>query len=249
MNIMLDNSATEANKQANEVFVAQQRIQVEEDKSAVYLEYGLWGIGLFLFFYIFITKPTDDGFMVTLLKALCTLVPAAVFFWMKKQAESYFAALMQKVNAAASEIDNYIRQRGVILGNLFQLTKESVSLDKDVMAKVAAYRGGVSPDGGNRNEVASAIDNGFRALLPQIEAYPDLKAHSAIADAMQQNQYLEREITATRTHYNDLVAQWNRDVFQWPIKRMVAAKMRLKTLIPFALGADEKRNMENVSYS
>ncbi len=249
MNIMLDNSATEANKKANEVFVAQQRVLVEEDKSANYLEYGLWGIGFFLFFYIFITKPTGDGFIVTLLKALCTLAPAAIFFWQKKQAESYFAALMQKVNSAASEIDNYIKQRGVILSNLFKLTKESVNLDKDVMSAVSAYRGGVNPNGENRNEVASAIDGGFRALLPQIEAYPDLKAHSAIAQAMQENSSLEREITATRTLYNDLVSQWNRDVFQWPIKRMVAAKMGLKTLIPFSLSAEEKRTFEQVSYS
>ena len=249
MDIMLDNSATEANKNANEVFVAQQRVQIEEDKSATYLEYGLWGIGLFLFFYIFITKPQNDGFMVTLLKALCTLAPAAIFFWQKKQAEAYFASLMQKVNSAASQIDNYIKQRGVILGNLFQLTKDAIKLDKEVMSSVAAYRGGVSPDGGNRNEVASAIDNGFRALLPQIEAYPDLKAHSAIAQAMQENTLLEKEVTATRTLYNDLVFQWNRDVFQWPIKRMVAAKMHLKTLIPFALSAEDKRAMENVSYS
>jgi len=66
---------------------------------------------------------------------------------------------------------------------------------------------------------------------------------------MQENSSLEREITATRTLYNDLVSQWNRDVFQWPIKRMVAAKMGLKTLIPFSLSAEEKRTFEQVSYS
>ena len=56
-----------------------------------------------------------------------------------------------------------------------------------------------------RNRVAGQVDSICGRLFPQVEAYPELKAHQAIADAMQQNSYLQKEITAARTLYNDAV--------------------------------------------
>ena len=50
---------------------------------------------------------------------------------------------------------------------------------------------------------------------------------------MQQNLYLQREITAARELYNDSVNKWNRDIFEWPAKRIVAAKEGYTTRIPF----------------
>ena len=72
------------------------------------------------------------------------------------------------------------------------------------------------------------------------EAYPDLKAHAAVADAMQQNSYLQKEITAARTLYNDTVAIWNQDIFAWPAKQIVAARNRYTTRIPFTATAETK---------
>ena len=75
---------------------------------------------------------------------------------------------------------------------------------------------------------------------PQVEAYPDLKAHQAIADAMQQNNYLQREITAARTVYNSRVTQWNTDLFSWPTKMIVAARQGYTTRIPFTASAETR---------
>lgn len=248
MNVMLDHSANEVNKKGNEVYVAQQEVEVTPDKSANFLEYGLWGAGIALVIYIFATKPSDAGLIATIFKALCALIPAGWFFWQKKQTESYFAAHQQKIQAAASEIDNYTANRAKILIDIYELTHGAIRLDKDVMTAVAAYRGGVNITPENRNQIAKTVDNAFRALLPQIEAYPDLKAHSAIEEAMRQNVYWTKEVTATRTQYNDLVSQWNRDIFQWPIKRMMAASMHLHTMIPFALSEDQRNTYNSVSF-
>ncbi len=57
---------------------------------------------------------------------------------------------------------------------------------------------------------------------------------------MQQNSYLQREITAAREVYNDTVNVWNRDVFAWPTKQIVAAKNGYTTRIPFAVDAETK---------
>ena len=133
MNVMLDHSANEVNKKGNEVYVAQQEVEVTPDKSANFLEYGLWGAGIALVIYIFATKPSDAGLIATIFKALCALIPAGWFFWQKKQTESYFAAHQQKIQAAASEIDNYTANRAKILIDIYELTHGAIRLDKDVM--------------------------------------------------------------------------------------------------------------------
>ena len=92
----------------------------------------------------------------------------------------------------------------------------------------------------NRNEVNSQVNTAFGRLFPQVEAYPELKAHNAIADAMQQNSYLQREITAARTVYNSRVTQWNTDIYSWPTKMIVAARQGYTTRIPFTASAETR---------
>ena len=112
---------------------------------------------------------------------------------------------------------------------------------------VAAFRGGVNPDV-DRNELSRQLDGAFSRLFPQIEAYPELKAHAAIADAMQQNSYLQKEITAARALYNDTVNQWNTDIYAWPTKMIVAAKAGYTTRIPFTASAETKAKARGVFF-
>ena len=108
-----------------------------------------------------------------------------------------------------------------------------------VMKAVAALRGGKVNEA-NRSDVNSQLNMACGRLFPQVEAYPDLKAHQAIADAMQQNNYLQREITAARTVYNSRVTQWNTDLFSWPTKMIVAARQGYTTRIPFTASAETR---------
>ena len=169
------------------------------------------------------------------------IVPGLVFLFMKIGAKNYFQRLQQKLQTDASTIDNYLEQRVQILQNVAGLVSKSIELDKDVMKSVAAFRGGVRLGDGERNAVANQIDGCFGRLFPQVEAYPELKAHAAIAEAMQQNAYLQKEITAARQLYNDTVMQWNADVFSWPTKQIVAARAGYTTRIPFSASAEVKR--------
>ena len=186
--------------------------------------------------------PAKVGFGSTLFEILlwvCGIIPGLVFLFMKIGAKNYFQKLQQKLQADASTIDNYLEQRVQILQNVASLVAKAVDLDKDVMKAVAAYRGGVKP-GSDRNVVQGQIDVAFGRLFPQVEAYPELKAHAAIADAMQQNSYLQKEISAARSLYNDTVAQWNADLFSWPTKQIVAARAGYTTRIPFSASAAVK---------
>jgi LemA protein len=58
---------------------------------------------------------------------------------------------------------------------------------------------------------------------------------------MKQNMYLQREITAARELYNDSVNAWNRDIFMWPARMIVAAKKGYTTRIPFITTAEIKQ--------
>ncbi len=170
---------------------------------------------------------------------LCGILPGLIFLFMKIGAKNYFLQLSQKMQAEASQIDNYLVQRGEILKNVAGLVQKAIGVDTDIMKSVAAYRGGMSPDA-NRNEVQKNINAGFASLIPHLEAYPELKSHQAIASAMQQNDYLQREITAARSLYNDTILQWNRDLFSWPTKQIVAARAGYTTEIPFIASAEQK---------
>ena len=170
---------------------------------------------------------------------LAFIVPGLIFLFMKIGAKNYFQKLQQKLQADASTIDNYLEQRVQILQNVAGLVSKAIDLDKDVMKAVAAFRGGRLPEG-ERSAVASQIDGCFGRLFPQVEAYPELKAHAASADAMQQNAYLQKEITAARSLYNDTVAQWNQDLYDWPTKMIVASRAGYTTRIPFTASAEVK---------
>ena len=156
---------------------------------------------------------------------------------MKISARNYFQQLEQRIQAEASNIDNFLEQRVQILQNVVGLVDRAVNLDKEVMTAVAALRGGGSINSENRNEKSQQIDTAYARLFPQVEAYPELKSHETIADAMQQNNYLQREITAARTVYNSRVTQWNTDIFAWPTKMIVAARQGYTTRIPFTASA------------
>ena len=209
----LDEMSGPVNREGRDVNVIEKQIPVKVGFGSVLFEIVLW---------------------------LLFIVPGLVFLFMKISARNYLRKLQQKLQADASQIDNYLEQRVQILQNVAGLVAKAIDLDKDVMKSVAAFRGGAAMSDANRSQVAASLDHAFGRLFPQVEAYPELKAHAAIADAMQQNSYLQKEITAARAVYNDTVRQWNQDIFSWPTKMIVAARAGYTTRIPFTASSETK---------
>lgn len=162
------------------------------------------------------------------------LLPGFIFWIKKKKAENYLRGLQQRVQHDASTIDNYLEQRVMILKNAAALVDKAISLDKDTMINVAALRSGVNPDDNNRNVLNGQADVVAKSINVAIEKYPELKAHGEISEAMKQNSYLQREITAARDVYNRTILQWNADIMKWPTLMIVAAKAGYTTRIPFS---------------
>ena len=177
---------------------------------------------------------------------LLGIIPGVVFLFMKTKAKNYFSQLEQKLQHNASQIDNYLEQRVVVLQNCARLLDKAIDLDKSTFENIAKYRSGADDE--TRNAVAGQIDSVSRNINLAFENYPDLKAHNEIADAMKQNMYLQREITAARELYNDTVNTWNRDIFAWPTKMIVAAKAGYTTRLPFIASAEVKAKARDVFF-
>ena len=171
------------------------------------------------------------------------VIPGLIFLVKKIKAGNYFDKLQQEIQKAASSVDNYLEQRVMVLQNAAKILDKAIDLDKDTFQNIAAAR-----SGGNFTTANQAIDTVERAINVAVEAYPDLKAHKAIEDAMQQNNYLQREITAAREAYNDVVNQWNRDIFTWPTKQIVAAKRGYTTRIPFTTTKEIKEKARDTFF-
>ena len=110
------------------------------------------------------------------------IIPGLVFLFKKIKAKNYFQQLEQKIQRNASQIDNYLEQRVIVLQNCARLVDKAIDLDKTTFEAIAKYRSGASDEA--RNEVATQIDTASRSLNVAFENYPDLKAHKEIADAM-----------------------------------------------------------------
>ncbi len=170
------------------------------------------------------------------------ILPGLIFLFLKIKARTYLQQLQQKIQHDASQIDNYLEQRVMILQNAAQLLDKAIDLDKDTLTKIAAYRSNAGQPGGDaaRNEVSTNIDRLFGQVNVAFEQYPDLKAHNEIQKCLEQNSYLQKEITAARELYNDTVYQWNAAIQEWPTKRIVAAKLGYTTRIPFTTSQEIK---------
>lgn len=180
---------------------------------------------------------------------ICGIIPGLIFLLMKVNAQKHFDQLQQKIQHNASQIDNYLEQRVVVLQNTARLVETAVKLDKSTYEAIAMYRSGnVGDIEMARNAYSSQVDSLARTISVAVENYPELKAHQEIADAMQQNMYLQREITAARELYNDTINAWNRAIFEWPTKKIVAAKNGYTTRIPFIASREVKAQAREVFF-
>jgi len=173
------------------------------------------------------------------------IIPGLIFTLVKVNAGKKLSQLQQKVQQAASQVDNYLEQRVIILQNAAKLVEKGIDLDKSTFTEIARLRAGGDQ---SFSETNAAMEDVYKKINVALENYPDLKAHQELADAMQQNSYTQREITAAREHYNDVVAEWNKAIFEWPAKQIVAAKRGYTTRIPFSVSKEVKEKARGVFF-
>lgn len=216
----LDEMTGPVNTAGRDVNVIEKQIKVEMTTGLKVLNVMVWVPGFILLF-----------------------IPPLVWLYKKAKAKEHFQKLQQKIQHDASQIDNFLEQRVMILQNVARLLDKAIDLDKSTFTEIAKNR-----SAGNLNGTAEGIESINKAINVSLEAYPDLRAHGEIADAMQQNSYLQREITAAREVYNDSVAQWNRDIQTWGAKKYIAARDGYTTRIPFTTSSEIKQAARGVFF-
>ncbi len=216
----LDELTGPVNPEGKDVNVIQKQLPVKVGVGSTIFEIVLWVLGI---------------------------IPGIVFLFLKIKAKNYLQQLQQKLQHDASQIDNYLEQRVVVLQNTAKILERSIELDKSTFTQIAALRSGHIGEE-ERSAVNSQIDNLHAQLNVALERYPELKAHEDIQQAMNQNAYLQKEITAARELYNDTVNQWNRDIFAWPTKMIVAARAGYTTRIPFSASEETKQRAREVIF-
>ena len=141
----LDELTGPVNEKGNDVNVIQKQIKVQVGWGSTLFEVLLW---------------------------VLLIIPGLVFLFMKIKAKNYLQRLQQKIQHNASQIDNYLEQRVVILENAAALVNKAVKLDETTFVAIAQARAG-----GTMNERAEALENVASKINVSLEAYPDLKAH------------------------------------------------------------------------
>ena len=237
---MLDELDDQIREEGREVNVIAKQIKVEKDSSIQILIWALYLIGLGLIAFGIIKK-------IYYVIPIGIIIPAFVYSSLKKQ-EAYFNQLEQRIQQSASQIDNYLEQRVIVLQNTAKLVEKAVDLDKSVFSEISKLRSGNHIKETERNEIQDKIDKAYRGLNIAVENYPDLKSHMELRDAMQQNLYLQREITAAREVYNDNTGIWNREIFEWPFKKYVASNKGYTTRIPFIASKEIKEKAKEVFF-
>lgn len=233
---LLDETNEVIKEEGRDVNVIAKQLPVVASQGDIFTVYGIIILGIAIGIIAVITK----------IYLLIILGVGIVFytFYCCKSAETYFSQLEQKIQQQASQIDNYLENRVVILQNTARLVEKAIELDKDLLINIAKLRSNSE----NRNELNSKLENISNKISFVLENYPDIKAHAEIRDAMQQNSYLQREITAARDLYNDVVYSWNREVFSWPFKKVVASRKGLTTRIPFIASKEVKERAREVFF-
>lgn len=237
---MLDELDNEIREEGREINVIAKQLKVEKDASIQILIWALYLIGLGLIAFGAIKK-------VYYAIPIGIIIPAFVYSSLKKQ-EAYFSQLEQRIQQSASQIDNYLEQRVIVLQNTAKLVEKAVDLDKSVFSEISKFRSGNHIKETERNDIQDKIDKAYKGLNIAVENYPDLKSHMELRDAMQQNLYLQREITAAREVYNDNTGIWNREIFEWPFKKYIAAKKGYTTRIPFIASQEIKQKSKEVFF-
>lgn len=239
MGNMLDELDGEIREEGRNINVIAKQLKVEKDISIQILIWILYLLGLGLIALGIVSK-------IYYIIPVGIVILVFVYSSLKKN-ESYFSQLEQRIQQSASQIDNYLEQRVIVLQNTAKLVEKAIDLDKTVFNEIAKLRTGNIKEN-ERNDIQSKIDSAYHGLNIAVENYPDLKSHMELRDAMQQNLYLQREITAAREVYNDSIGVWNREIFEWPFKKYVAAQKGYTTRIPFIASKEIKEKAKEVFF-
>lgn len=147
-----------------------------------------------------------------------------------------------------SDIDVQLKRRHDLIPNLVNSVKGYMEHEKGLLEKVTELRSQAvsAQEGGNMGELSS-LENQLGGMLGKlqiaVEAYPDLKANTNVAQLMDELSDTENKIQAARRFYNGMVRDFNTKIETFP-NNMVAGMLKFKAYEFFEAGENERENVE-----
>jgi LemA protein len=126
-----------------------------------------------------------------------------------------------RTKEAWSDIDVQLKRRHDLIPNLIESVKGYMKHEKSLLETVTKYRADAmnAKAEGNLDALQSAesmLGNALGKLQIAVEAYPDLKANTNVAQLMDELSDTENKIQASRRFYNSMVRDFNTMIETFP---------------------------------
>jgi LemA protein len=149
---------------------------------------------------------------------------------------------------AWSQIDVQLKRRHDLIPNLVETVKGVMKFEKDtltqiVQARASAVNASNIPD---RIKAENDLSSGMSRLMAVWENYPDLKSSKNAQQLQEELVSTENKIAYARGFYNDIVANYNAQLQQFP-SNMVASNFHFQ-LKEFLKVPDQEKEAPEVKF-
>ena len=117
-----------------------------------------------------------------------------------------------------SQIDVQLKRRHDLIPNLVETVKGVMKFEQETLTKVMEARSKAmgAPTDSARLAAEGEISGFLGRLMAVWENYPDLKANQNAMHLQEELATTENQISYSRGHYNDIVANFNTSIQQFP---------------------------------
>lgn len=157
--------------------------------------------------------------------------------------------LRNRTKEAWSDIDVQLKRRHDLIPNLVESVKGYMKHERELLENITRARSNAmaAQSSGNTAELAKqegVLGNLLGGLRVAMEAYPDLKANTNMAQLMDELSDTENKIQASRRFYNGMVRDFNTKMETFP-NNMLAGMLKFEKFAFFEVeDASERKNVE-----
>ena len=129
-----------------------------------------------------------------------------------------FAAKKANVQNAFAGIDVQLKKRCDLVPNLVSSVKAYMQHETGTLEKLTELRtrAAAATDPAERLNIDKELSGALKALMVQVEAYPDLKASANVEQLQRSLNEIEEQISASRRAYNAAVTDYNLTIRIFP---------------------------------
>ena len=156
-----------------------------------------------------------------------------------------------QVKEGWSDIDVQLKRRHDIIPNLVESVKGYMKHERELLEKITQFRSKAvdaqkSGDTKEMGKLEGALGGMLGQLQIAVEAYPDLKANTNVAQLMDELSDTENKIQASRRFYNGQVRDFNTKIEVFP-NNLIAGSMKFTKFEFFEI--EDAKERENVKVS